>query len=163
MKFSHLLTTSAAAIIGSAALHAQQPADAAPPAQPNVEEETSGPDEAAISALEAAGITRRQYNSTLIATAYTGNDVTMQTLLAAGADVLQCQQNLKHGEQKQGNGLAHLLSGNTAQTAVFSELFSIQCAEHGADISEGEHIAGVQVQAMTAVAECTVRSSIFGT
>ena len=77
MKFSHLLTTTAAAIIGSAALHAQQPADAAPPAQPNVEEETSGPDEAAISALEAAGITRRQYNSTLIATAYTGNDVTM--------------------------------------------------------------------------------------
>ena len=86
MRFSHL--KAAAVLLSSMSLCAQQPASTPPaaPAEPETEE-AQGPDAAAISALEQAGISRRQFNSTLVATAYSGDAITMQTLLDAGADV----------------------------------------------------------------------------
>ena len=89
MKLSQILVISAAAgVTGSGLLEAQQAAavtgpepEVAVPAVP------AGPDVDAITALQEAGITRKQYGANLIASAYDGNAITMQTLLEAGAHV----------------------------------------------------------------------------
>ena len=100
MRFSYL--KAAAVLLSSMSAVAQQtvpPADQAPalPAEP------TGPDADAILALEQAGISSRQFNATLIQTAYSGDAVTMQTLLEAGADVnakdYQTRGTALHGDR----------------------------------------------------------------
>ncbi|MBR7109145.1 MAG: ankyrin repeat domain-containing protein, partial [Akkermansia sp.] len=93
MKLSHKLTAFGAAFSCAPLLLAQQAAPPTTTPLPDAEEAEAAipappqPDESAIAALEQAGIQRKNFNSTLVAAAYSGNDVTMQTLLAAGADV----------------------------------------------------------------------------
>ena len=85
MRFSHL--KAAAVLLSSLPALAQQAAPAADPAPAAEPEEPAGPDAEAIAALEQAGISRRQFNAALVQTAYSGDAITMQTLLDAGADV----------------------------------------------------------------------------